>query len=151
MGKLLDQVEDFFITEGWKYGRVEEKDAVTLNMLGRNATFEIVGIEDEARDSVTFYTVAPNRVPEDRRLAVSEYLTRANYGLRNGNFEMDFADGEVRYKTFIDVEGGELVIKMVENLFTSNFSTMDRYYPGLMKVIFGGATPAAAVAEIEGI
>lgn len=151
MGKLLDQVEDFFLTEGWKYGKSDDRNAVSLNMLGHSATFEVVGIEDEQRETVTFYTVAPNRVPEDRRIVVAEYLTRANYGLRNGNFEMDFTDGEVRYKTFIDVEGGELTMKMAENLFTSNFSTMDRYYPGLMKVVFGGASPMAAIAEIEGI
>lgn len=151
MGRLLDQVEDFFMTEGWKYGKMDDRNAVSLNMMGRGAAFEVVGIEDEQRETLTFYTVAPNRVPEDRRAEVAEFITRANYGLRNGNFEMDFGDGEVRYKTFIDVEGGEFSPKMAQNMFTSNFSTMDRYYPGLMKVVFGGATPRTAIAEIEGI
>jgi hypothetical protein len=28
--------------------------------------------------------------------------------------------------------------------------TMDRYLPGLMNVLYGGVSPAEAVAEIEG-
>ena len=32
------------------------------------------------------------RVPPDRRGAAVEYLNRANFGLRSGNFELDFDD-----------------------------------------------------------
>ena len=41
----------------------------------------------------------PTHVREDKRDVVCRYITRANYGLRNGNLEMDLDDGEVRYKT----------------------------------------------------
>lgn len=34
-----------------------------------------------------------------------EYITGANYGLRNGNFEMDVEDGEIRYKVYVNVKG----------------------------------------------
>lgn len=53
-------------------------------------------------------------VPEDRRLALAEFLTRANYGLFIGNFEMDWQDGEVRYKTSIDVAGDRLSTALVQ-------------------------------------
>ena len=67
-----------------------------------------------------------------------------------GNFEMDYNDGEVRYKTSIDVEGGELSPKMIENMMQANLMTMDRYFPGLMSVLYGGRDPAESIAEIEG-
>ena len=79
----------------------------------------------------------------------AEYLTRANYGLSIGNFEMDFEDGEVRYKTSIDVEGGELTQGMIKNLVYSNCATTDRYLHGLMKVVYGNADPASAVRDAE--
>jgi len=41
---------------------------------------------------------------------VNEFLTRANYGLNIGNFEMDFQDGEIRFKTAIDVE--EVILRL---------------------------------------
>ena len=50
----------------------------------------------------------PIRVAEEQRQIVAELLARINYGLNIGNFELDMTDGEIRYKTSIDVEGGEL-------------------------------------------
>src|SRR5262249_17088927 len=91
----------------------------------------------------------PSNVPEEKRVEVAEFITRANYGLVIGNFEMDYADGEVRYKTSVDVEGGELTAKMVENVIRANVMTMDRYFPGLMGVLYGDRDPAEAIAETE--
>ena len=55
-----------------------------------------------------FYAVAPIKTPDEVRPAVSEYVTRANYGLRIGNFELDYGDGEVRYKSSLNFEGQDL-------------------------------------------
>ena len=57
--------------------------------------------------------------------------------MRIGNFELDFDDGEIRYKTSIDVEGGELIDKMIDNLLRANLTTTDRYFGGLMELIYG--------------
>ncbi len=81
---------------------------------------------------------------------MAEFLTRANYGLVIGNFEMDFGDGEVRYKTSIDVEGDRLTSALIKQMVYINVLMMDRYLPGIMKVAFGNADPARAIAEIEG-
>jgi len=43
-----------------------------------------------------------------------KFLTRANYGMMIGNFEMDFTDGEIRYKTSIDVEGDKLSSALIK-------------------------------------
>ena len=96
------------------------------------------------------YTVAPVKVPEEVRSDVAEYLTRANYGLRIGNFELDYRDGEVRYKTSLDFEGAELLPPLIRNTVYPSVNTMDRYMPGLMSVIYGGKTPFEAIEDIEG-
>ena len=119
-------------------------------MKGHNATFRCYVIENESQEQLTIYTSFPNRVPADQRGKAAEYLARANWGMKNGNFELDYSDGEIRYKTFIDVEGGELTAKMVQNLFGSNVMTADRYHPGLEKVVWGDTSPEEAINEIEG-
>ncbi len=83
-------------------------------------------------------------------LTFAEYLTRANYGLRIGNFEMDFSDGEVRYKTSIDVKGGNLTPSMVKVIVYANLHTMDRYLPGIMEVIFTEHSPKQVIDTVEG-
>ena len=62
---------------------------------------------------------------------MAEFVTRANRGMRIGNFELDFDDGEIRYKTSMDVEGGDLTDKMIDNLLRANLTTTDRYFTGL--------------------
>ena len=49
-------------------------------------------------DTVCCYHIVPVKVPVEKRAAVCEFITRANYGLTLGNFELDMNDGEIRYK-----------------------------------------------------
>ncbi|MGK7942847.1 MAG: hypothetical protein AB4058_00075, partial [Microcystaceae cyanobacterium] len=57
---------------------------------------------------------------------------------------------EIRYKTSIDVEGDRLTPALVENLVNINVITVDRYFPGMMKVIYGGMSPEEAIHSVEG-
>ena len=66
-----------------------------------------------------------------------------------GNFELDLSDGEIRYKTAIDVEGTILNHALMKQIVYANVLTMDRYYAGL-QAVSEGAEPAPAVAAIEG-
>ncbi len=111
------------------------------------ATWFSIGEEDEI---VLYVTRCPVFVPLERRAAAMEFLTRANFGLRMGHFEFDLEDGEVRYKTSIDVEGDRLTPALVRRLVRPNLVTMDRYLPGLLRVVYGATTPAEEIAAIEG-
>ena len=62
---------------------------------------------------------------------------------------MDFSDGEVRYKTSIDVEGGTLTVAMVRNMILANVFTVEKYLARLNEVVFGKAVPAEAIKEAE--
>ena len=86
---------------------------------------------DEEKYWLIFYSYLPVNVPVDKMVAAAEFVTRANRGMRIGNFELDYDDGEVRYKTSLDVEGGELSSKMIDNLLRANLSTTNRYFAGL--------------------
>jgi hypothetical protein len=91
------------------------------------------------------------KIPENRRVAVGEYLNRANYGLLSGNFEIDHNDGEVRYKTCIDVTGDRLSEALIRRLVYTNVFMMDRYLPGIMAVAYGNKSPKEAIEDIEGL
>ena len=103
------------------------------------------------------YAVWEERVAEAQRLAMSEFLHRANYGLVLGNFELDLGDGEVRFKVGIDVEGVRLDLPrsnpvgpaLIKQGFYAVVSLFDKYLPGL-RAVSGGADPHAAIRVIEG-
>jgi hypothetical protein len=132
----------------WSYTETDD-GAVVCEMTGEHTVYSFLFRVDERMDIVCCYARVGFRVPADKRLAVCETLTRANYGLRVGNFEMDMDDGEVRYKASLDVEGGVLSETMVQNLVRASVASFDRYFPALMRVVWAGASPTDAIAEAE--
>lgn len=101
-----------------------------------------------AEEQIIVHSVLPVEVPPTRREAAALYLTRANFGLVLGNFEMDLDGTDVRYKTSLDIEGGTLTAALLDHLVMANVVTVDRYLAGLRAVV-GGADPAAEIAAIE--
>lgn len=146
---LLAIAIQYLTAEKLHFVHEAERNVVRLSLTGTNGTFHCIVHQNPGRARLTVYTIAQIKVPADKRTLVAEFLTRANYGLVIGNFELDFSDGEVRFKTSLDAEHIALGRDAVRDLFLVNVATMDRYFPGLMKVVYGGATPTQAVAEVE--
>ncbi len=147
--RAFETLGDFLTEDGWYPQQIEERTIYRLGFSGENgqvACFAQIRVDLE---QLLFYVISPVKTPEDKRLEIAEFVTRANYGLRIGNFEMDFNDGEVRYKSSLDFEGVVLVPEMIRNAIYPAVQTMDRYMPGLMSVIYGNKTPEEAITDIE--
>ena len=100
-------------------------------------------------DNLSTLTTIPLAADEDNRLAVAEYLTRANFNMRNGNFELNMADGEIRFKTYLHASVGQLDIAGARLAVLMPFLMIDRYGDGLLEVLFGFRSPREAMEEIE--
>ena len=149
MAAVFDAMQDFFTTDEWTFEQVEGHPILRMNFAGDSGRWTCFVQTREEQAQFIFYSRLPVNVKPEDRASMAEFITRANYGMINGNFEMDWDDGEVRYKTMIDVEGSELSHTMAKNTVYANVLTMDRYYPGLMKVIYGEVSPAEAVKSVE--
>jgi hypothetical protein len=148
--KILTTLIEVFNVDDWPFTQVEDDTALSLAFKGENGQWMCYARAKEAKEQFVFYSISPVNAPDEKRLAIAEFLTRANYGLSIGNFELDFTDGEIRYKTSIDVEGAELTPALVRSLVYTNVMTMDTYLSGIMAVIYGNYSPADAIAHIEG-
>jgi hypothetical protein len=150
MGAIFDEVKAYFSKGQWRFHEVPDKNALQLAVQGKSGRWECFAQAREAQYQFAFYSVCPTNIPEAHRRDVAEFLTRANYGMVIGNFEMDLNDGEVRFKTSIDVENDRLSQALINQLVFANLSMMDRYLPGIMAVAFGASTPEEAIAAVEG-
>jgi hypothetical protein len=146
---IFDAIVEFFERTHWNFQRHDGKSHLSMNVSGINGKWQCIAQAREAQEQFIFYSMLPINVPSDRRQKIAELLTRANYGIVIGNFEMDFRDGEVRYKTSIDVEGAELTHPLMHRLVGANLMTFDRYLPAIMSALYGDVTPQAAVEEVE--
>ena len=117
---------------------------ITFSVRCASGMCEVVIIVREEERKFSYYLKAPTMVPEALRSDAALYLSRVNYGLVIGNFELDLSDGEVRFKCASHVPGSELSTEMVKYAVASAVSMMDRFFPGLMAVLYGGKDPKAA-------
>jgi hypothetical protein len=147
---LFESVSLFFQQDNWPISQVEGQPAIKMRFQGKNGIWNCLIEVQEARQLIIFYSALPVVVPEARRMALGEYLMRANFGLTTGNFELDFEEGEARFRTSIVAADGSISQVMVKTLVYLNLLTMDRYLPGLLAVMDGNVEPAAAIAQIEG-
>ena len=130
------------------------RGALTL----RRATVPLFARVRESQFLVLIYTILPVRCPDAKFPEMLELLTRANWGLPLGNFEMDLSDGEVRFKTSVDVEGvplhqppGAPAAEMaITNILMANKVAMDRYLPAILGLIYGDETVVTLIDRAEG-
>lgn len=78
---------------------------------------------------------------------LAEYLTRVNYRLRNGNFEMDYRDGELAFKCYVDCHGGVPVEEAIDDSIFCPPAMFHQYGNGILQVM--GVDPAQALEDCE--
>ena len=140
----------FLNDDSWHPQQLEDKTIFRVYYSGDNGDLRCYAQIRVELEQFIFYVVAPVKAPEEVRSSVAEYITRANYGLRIGNFEMDFKDGEIRCKCSIDFEDTNLDPNLIKNIIYPAVHTMDIYLPGLLSVMYGNQSPEQAIADIEG-
>ncbi|MFC1944176.1 YbjN domain-containing protein [Chloroflexota bacterium] len=151
MGKLLETIKRFFQEDGWDYTESTMDTGLLLRFGSRNEQWNCYARVREQYGQLMFYSYAPVDIPEPKRLSIAEYITRVNFGLHIGDFEMNFSTGTVQFKTGIDVKGQEenLTFTMIKHLVYTNVVTMDKFLPGLRMIISENMTPDQAITRIE--
>lgn len=146
---FFEQIVSFFTQDDWPFVQMEEEALLQMAFQGENDQWTCYAKAKEDQQQFIFYSLCPIAAPEEKRQSIAHFLTRANYGMTIGNFELDFTDGEIRYKTSIDVEGDRLTSALIKRLVYTNVMMMDEYLPGIKAVIETDLSPEAAIQAIE--
>jgi hypothetical protein len=149
MAQIYETVARFFEEDDWPFTVVEEGNTVQTGFADDTNQWPCFAHAREEQAQFVFYSVCPAKVPEEKRPLLAEFITRANYGLVIGNFEMDYEDGEIRYKSSIDVEGDRLSVALARQIVHANVFTMSRYLPGIMALLYGHQSAEEAIALVE--
>ncbi len=154
MGELRKAIKDFFDKDSWNYEPVDnqpdDEPVYRMGFSGDDGQWLCFAQARTGQEQFVFYSLAPVKAPEERRGEMAEFITRANYGMIIGNFEMDFADGEVRYKSSIDVQDAELTYALAHHIVYANVFTMNRYLKGISAVAFGNVSAVEGIGMVEG-
>jgi len=148
--QLFNRTIEYLNSQGWHYDVDDDKDIIRFGMnidsKLKNCRVAIMVGEKEIQS----YAICPLRATKDVYGDVVEFITRANYGLKLGNFEFDYSDGEVRYHTCLACNTIVPNLAEVERCIDIGFFMLQRYGDGLAKNLMGYGNPEADIKAIEG-
>ena len=135
---LFEHVASYLDANDWRYSSDAERHYYSMSCRIKEATIRVVidVFETEEWRRIMTFSIYPIFVPENRRLSVLEALNRINHSLVYGNFEMDMADGEIRFRTTVESEA-DIQESMIERVLNGNLSLSDKHFGALMAVTFG--------------
>jgi hypothetical protein len=88
-------------------------------------------------------------VPEDRRAAVAEFITRVNWQLSGARFLLDYEDGEVGCRIDLEAGGAALEDATLGKAILRCCHLTDGFFPALMSVIYRGTPVVQAIEQGE--
>jgi len=87
---------------------------------------------------------------EDSRIRVAEYVNRINYRIRRGNFQMDFNDGEICFRDFIDCrERDDISDELIRYYIEYPVNVFEEYGDGFLAVMYGIKSPEDALKDMD--
>ena len=150
---IADAINTFLDEDDWNFSFDEKTGLFKFSLSIRSKLKKINYIIDVKEDEYIVYAISPiGADDEDKEMMarMAEFVCRANYGLKNGNFELDMRDGEVRFKCFVDCEGALPSKDIIHNSIYCPAAMFRRYGDGIVNIIFSNTTAKEAVDQCEG-
>lgn len=149
---IAQAINSYLTNDEWHFSFDEKHGLFRFGLSLKGKIKKINYIVDVKDDEYVVYAISPLGADEDDKEMMSsmaEFVCRANYGLVNGNFELDMRDGEIRFKCFVDCEGVTPTSEMVRNSIHCPAAMFKRYGAGIVDIIFGRASALDAVEKCE--
>lgn len=136
--EIIAEVVAYLKAEDWHFEFNEEKHIITAGVSLKSKLSHAKLYISFNPNGYTVYGLPDMKASGDAYAETARYLHYANYGKRNGNFEFDFRDGEVRYKVYTNVKGLTSIPKgVIEDSISIPFIMLDRYGNNLAGVMLG--------------
>ena len=151
--EIASAVREHLDDKGWTY-RFEDDNGVFrfgLNISGNLRSIQyLIDIRDTDYNVYAVSPLSADKDNEDQLRRMSEAVNRINYGLRDGNFELDLNDGEIRYKSYVNCEDSSLSEAMVRRSIGVPAAMFTRYSKAIIGIIFSDGDPKDLVDQCEG-
>lgn len=151
---IADAVKQILTEDGQGFDFNEEFGVFSfeIRVSGKLQSFKY--IIDINEDDIGVYGRCPIAADSGNKkmmAQMAEFFCRANRGLRNGTFELDYEDGDIRLRSFIDCEGSLPSPDALKNCLRCTAALYRYYGSGIAAIIFAGnsATEAIALCEAE--
>jgi hypothetical protein len=134
---------DFSISDDGNHATLKYRVAIADKSFNCRAFFEV--FEDSSK--VSLYLYAPFGVPEQKRVAVAEAVSRINYESPSGRLELCMEDGQLRFYANALSLDVSCSTKVYDEFQGEGSDILGRYLPAIAAVIYADIPPSVAVAQ----
>ena len=146
-GNPIDLVEEIVVANAWAHDRASEEELV-VEISGRWCDYRLYFVWQEEICAMHFSCGFDMKVPKGRRGPVYELLALANERLWLGHFDLSVEDNSPAFRHAILLRGvAGASAEQVEDLVDIALSECERFYPAFQFVVWGGKSPAQAIAS----
>ena len=141
--QLYQRIAEFLDEDGWKYRFREDNGIICSGFQLENALGAVPLFVDVRSDKYIVFAVPRVKCEPENRFELAEFLTRINYRMIFGDFEMDFSDGEVRFRFPVDCDGVAPSDAMIKRSILMTAAMMNKYGNAICAVMNGVSAEAA--------
>ncbi len=146
---LVEKVENYFNENDWHGVDFDERYSVFQAGVSLHCKLKSTKIRVFCRDNgIKVQLPISIGTDDENEVQVMEFITRANYGLNYGGFQMDLDDNDIYYVMFLPCEDVPTTAAIHTTLMTG-LAMLDRYGDELLAVMFGMKNAKDAVAAAE--
>ena len=149
---IANAINTYLTENDWHFSFDDNRGVFQFGLSLRGKIKSLRYILYVKKDDYIVYAISPlgADAEDEKMMAVTaEFICRADYGLKNGNFELDMRDGEIRYKCFVDCEGIIPTADMIRNSIHCPAAMFEQYAEGIVGILFGNMTAKEAVGKGE--
>lgn len=154
MATAYEKLVRHFADRELRYSAHDERLTVTADFRGEVGSFRLMARIDEDDSLLQVFAYIPIRATPGSRAVIAEAVSRANFGMKVGKFELDMSDGELLYQAaqiLVPGEDGETFLpdRVIGRLIGTALAMVDKYTPAYLSIIYGNETPEDAVRCVE--
>jgi len=143
MNPILESVAEFLRSKQLRFSVGEGGTPLVFFLAGNRLAWSCEVTANQDGTMVTFLARIPVRVPEARRAACAEQVTRLNFGRRQGAFHLDARDGELLFCISNLLPAPEVPDPVVEALLGLTYAAMEQEAFRLLRLAWGSPPPPA--------
>jgi hypothetical protein len=142
----LDMIEQIAASHDWLFERSSDSD-IAVELTGHWCVYRMFVSWHPDVEALLFACAFDMRVPEKKSNSIHPLLAIVNERLLVGHFDLWSEDGLPVFRHALLLRGTKGVSReQLEDVVDIAFTESERYYPAFQFVIWGGKSPAEAMA-----
>lgn len=144
----IDTLENWFSANGWSHERIGEGEIMAATQ-GSWGQYELRGVWRDEDRVLQFLAFPDVRVTQAQYPQIYETIGLINEQLWLGHFELWSGNGSLVFRHAALLEGDDdpsLSLEQADALIDAAAGELDRFYPVFQFVLWGGKSPAEAIA-----